>query len=165
MPQPFQIISVQGKGHPLPDLVCPGLFPEHIGVRFPELLFVKAIPEAFTAFFNFLVNFIFQFCQIIFQQHVCPVSFFGIPVVYERIVKSRHVPAGFPYPRVHENGCIQANDVVMHPHHRIPPVFPYVVLEFHAVLTVVVHGTQSVVYLAGGKNKTILLGMGNNVLE
>jgi len=41
---------------------------------------------------------------------------------------------------VHEDGGIDADDVLVHLHHGLPPVFADVLLQFHAVLAIVVNG-------------------------
>jgi hypothetical protein len=66
---------------------------------------------------------------------------------------------------MHEDGGVDAHDIVMHAGHGIPPLIPDVPLQFTAPGSVIIYGTQPVVDLARRENKTILLGMGNDGLE
>ena len=75
------------------------------------------------------------------------------------------MPGGFPDCGVHENGGIDADDVVVEHGHGLPPVAFYVVLEFHTVLGVVIHGAQAVINLAAREYEAVFLGMGYNRLE
>ena len=49
--------------------------------------------------------------------------------------------------------------------HRLPPVAFDIIFKFHTVLAVIIHGRQTVIYLAGLEHETILFGMGHYCLE
>jgi len=66
---------------------------------------------------------------------------------------------------VHEDGRIQPDDILIEQHHRVPPVLPDIVLQFNAILAIIINRGQSVIDLAGGKYISVLLAMCNQFLE
>ena len=66
---------------------------------------------------------------------------------------------------MHEDGGVYAYDILVQAHHRLPPVILDIVLELHAQLTIVVHGPQAVVNLAGREDKAVFLAVGYQNLE
>ena len=66
---------------------------------------------------------------------------------------------------VHEDRGVDADDVLVQFDHRIPPISLDVVLQLHAVLTVVVDGAQTVVDLARREDEAVLLAVGHEFLE
>ena len=54
----------------------------------------------------------------------------GILVVDQRVVESVDVAGGFPGGRMHEDGRVDADDVVVQRRHELPPVFLDIILEF-----------------------------------
>jgi len=46
---------------------------------------------------------------------------------------------------VHEDGGVDAHDVLVEQHHALPPVLLDVVLQLYAVLAVVIDSTQAIV--------------------
>ena len=161
----LEVVVVQGLGHPGMDFVIFGLAAQYIGVGGTELLLVEGFAELAAALLHLLVHLFLELGQILFDEHVGAVAFLGILVVDERIVESTHVARGFPDTGVHENGGVDAHDVVVEVHHRFPPVTLDVILHLDAHLAVVIHGAQTIVDLAGLKNETILFGMRHERLE
>ena len=86
-------------------------------------------------------------------------------IINQGVVEGVNVARGFPYGGVHEDGGVDAHDVLVQQSHGLPPIAFYVVFEFYAVLAVVVHGRKAVVYFRALKHKTVFLGMGNDFLE
>ena len=68
--------------------------------------------------------------------------------VDQGIGEAGHMPARLPDPRMHEDGGIEALDVVAGMDHGPPPAILDVLLEFHAERTVVPHGPEPAVDLA-----------------
>ena len=66
---------------------------------------------------------------------------------------------------MHEDGGIDAHDVVVEFGHRVPPVAFDVVFQFDAHLAVVIYGAQAIVYFARRKDESVLLAVGNQLLE
>ena len=60
---------------------------------------------------------------------------------------------------MHEYRRVNADYIVMKHGHRFPPVTLDVVLQFHAVLSVVVNGRQTVINLRRLEYESVLLGM------
>ena len=55
------------------------------------------------------------------------------------------VAGSLPHGRVHEDGGVDTHDIAVHQHHRLPPIFLDIILKLNAVLTVVIHGGETVV--------------------
>lgn len=66
---------------------------------------------------------------------------------------------------MHEDRGVDADDILVQFNHRIPPITLDIVLQLHAVLSVIVHGTESVIYLARGEYESVFLAMGDKFLE
>ena len=138
---------------------------EYAGVGLTEHCFVKAVAKAFGGFLDFFVNLVVVFGYLVFDEHVGAIAFLGVAVVYQGIVEGVHVSGSLPDGRVHENGRIQAHDVLVEQGHRFPPVAFYIILKFDAVLAVVVHCGEAVVNFAGGEYEAVLFGVRNYLLE
>ena len=66
---------------------------------------------------------------------------------------------------MHEDGRVDAHDILVEKRHSFPPVAFDVVFQFYAVLVVIVDGSEAVVDFAGLKHKPILFGVGYNFLK
>ena len=73
--------------------------------------------------------------------------------------------AGLPCGGVHKDGSIQSHDILVQLHHTLPPILFDVVLQFHTILTIIIHGAQAIINLTAGEHETVLLAMGNDFLE
>ena len=71
----------------------------------------------------------------------------------------------FPDAGVHENGRVDAHDVLIEAGHGFPPVGLDVVFELDTHLAVIINGSQTVVNLGGGEDEPVLLAMGYQYLE
>ncbi len=66
---------------------------------------------------------------------------------------------------MHEDGGIDAYDVLVEAGHGLPPVVLDVVFELYAHLAIVVNCGQAVIDFGGGENESVLLTMGDKHLE
>ena len=114
-------------------------------VRCTELCFVEAVAETLLSLFYLLLNLILVLRHLLFDEHVGTIALLRVTVVDEWVVEGIHVSACFPSGGVHEDGCVDAHDVLVQEHHRLPPVLLYIVLQLNAVLSVVIDGSQTVV--------------------
>ncbi len=130
-----------------------------------ELLAVESLAEALGGFCGLFIDFFVELGKMVFDEHVGAVALLGVAVVDQRVVESVDMARCFPDCGVHEYRRIDAHDILVEQSHGIPPVALYVVLEFYAVLAVVVHGGQSVVDFAGGEYKAVFFGVGNDFFE
>ena len=130
-----------------------------------ELGFVELVAKAFACLVNFLLNLVVKFGYLIFDEHVGTVAFLGVLVVNQRVVESVHVTAGFPNGRVHEDGGIDADDVLVETGHGIPPVFLDVVFEFRSVLSVVVNRSETVIDFGRREYESIFFAVRYEFLE
>lgn len=73
--------------------------------------------------------------------------------------------AGLPCLGMHKNSRIDAEDIGLQLGHGFPPVLTNVVSQLYTILTIIVHGGQSIVNFAGRKNKAILFAVGNDFFE
>ena len=83
----------------------------------------------------------------------------AVLVIDHRIAEIVYMAGSLPNGGMHEYRGVNADDIVMHARHGIPPMVPDIPLQLTPPWTVVVHGTQSVVDLARLKHKTVLFGM------
>ena len=66
---------------------------------------------------------------------------------------------------MHEDRGVDAHDILMQLDHRIPPVALDVVFQLHAVLSVVVHRSQTVVDFARREYESVFLAVGDQLFE
>jgi|GEM_PF-84847 len=59
--------------------------------------------------------------KIFFFQVVSPKTLLALFAVNKRVGEIFHVSRRFPNSRVHQNTCVQTDNVVVHAAHRIPP--------------------------------------------
>ena len=121
---------------------------QHAGIGFAELLLIKAIPELLGRLGYFFVYLFFVLGNLVFNQYIRTITLLAVAVVNQRVVECVHVSAGLPRRRVHEDGGIDAYDVLVQQHHALPPILLDVIFQLHTVLTVIIHGTQSVIDVA-----------------
>ena len=132
---------------------------------FAVLGLVEIGAETLAGLLDLLYDLFILLGQPLLYQHVGTVALFRILVVDQRVVERRDVSRSLPGLGVHENRGVDADDILVQFDHRIPPIAFDVVLQLHAVLTVIVHGTESVVYLARGEYETVFLAMGDQLFE
>ena len=128
-------------------------------------LFVECLAETFAGLSNLFVYLFVLLGEPVFDEYVRAVTFLGVFVVDERVVECAHVARGLPCFRVHEYRGVYAHDIVVQLGHGVPPISFDVVFQLDAHLPVVVHGTQSVVYLAGRKYESVLFAVRYQFLE
>ncbi len=126
--QLFQIVVIQRLGEPVMQPVPFLPVFEHPLIGLPELLLVERITKPFGRFFNLFTDLVLVFGQLIFDQHVGPVTFFGILVIDQRIVEGIHMAGGFPDRGMHENGRVDPHDILIQQYHAVPPVFFDIIL-------------------------------------
>ena len=138
---------------------------EHTTVGGAEFFFVEGFLETLATLSHFFLNLLVIFCELIFDKHVSAIAFLRILVVNQGIVKRIYVTRSLPNSGVHEDGRVDAHDVLVEQSHRLPPVLFDIIFEFNAELTVVIDCAQSVIDFTGGKYKSVLLAVGNYFLK
>ena len=138
---------------------------QNLGVCVAELGLVEVVAKALFGLGDVLVDFGFNLGDVLFDENVCAVALFAVFVVDERIVEGVDVTGGFPCRGVHEDGSINADDVLVHAHHCSPPILLDVVLQLTAQLAVIVGGAQAVVNLTAGKDKPVLLRVADDFFQ
>jgi len=138
---------------------------QHAGIGRAELSLVEGIAVFLGCLGHFFVDFVIILGYLVLDEHIGAVAFLRVAVVDEGVVKRIHVSTCLPDSGVHEDGGIDADDVLVQQHHALPPVLFDVVLQFHAVLTVVVHRAQSVVNLAAGEDEAVFLAVRDEFLK
>ena len=146
-------------------LVASGRGLRHTGRRFAVFGLVEIGAETLAGLLDLLFDLLVLLGQPLLDQHVGTVAFLRILVVDQRVVERRDVSRSLPGLGVHEDRGVDADDVLVQFDHRIPPIALDVVLQLHAVLPVIVHGAESVVYLARREYEAVLLAMGDKFLE
>ena len=142
-----EIVGVHGRGEALMKFVAFFLVLKHAGIGLTEHCLVEAVAETFAGLCHLFVDLIIEFGNLLLDEHICAVAFLGVFVVDERIVEGVDVARGLPDGRVHEDGRVDAHDVVVEHGHGLPPIAFDIVFELDAVLSVVVDSRQSVVDL------------------
>ena len=161
----LQVVGVEGLLHAPFHRVDAVLAALHVGVGGAELRLIEGLAELAARLVDLLGDLLLVLADVLLQQHVRPVALLAVLVVDQRIVEGVHVAAGLPHGGVHEDGRVDAHDVLVELHHGLPPVAADVGLQLGAVRAVVVRGAQAVVDLAAGEHEAILLGMADQGLE
>ena len=160
-----QVVGVQGLLHARLHGIDPVLAALHVGVGGQELGLVEGLAELAPALLHLLGDLLLVLGDVLLQQHVGAVALLAVLVVDQRVVEGVHMAAGLPSGWVHEDGRVDADDLLVQAHHGGPPVLADVVLELHPVWTVVVGGTEAVVDLAAGEHEAVFLGVSDQGLE
>ena len=90
-----------------------GLVLEHAGVGGAELGLVEGVAEFLGGLGHFFVDFVFDFSQLLLDQDVGAVALLGIAVVDQGVVEGVDVARSLPDGRVHEDGRVDADDVLV----------------------------------------------------
>ena len=93
--------------------VALGLLLEHAAVGGAKLRLVEGLAEAFACLGNFFFNLLLVLADLVLDEHVGAVALFRVAVVDEGVVEGIHVSACLPHGGVHENGSVDAHDVVV----------------------------------------------------
>ena len=141
------------------------LFLQHARRRLAVFLFVEGIAKTLAGLGHLLLDFLVVLRNLVLDQHVGAITLLRVTVVNQRVVKRVHMSAGLPNRRVHEHTRVDAHDVLMHQHHRLPPVLLDIILQFHTVLAVVIHCAQTIIDFARREDKPVLLTVRNHLLE
>ncbi len=129
------------------------------------LRLVERLAETLAGLLHLFLDLLVLLGDPILDQHVGSVTLLRILVVDQGIVEGGDVARGLPSLGVHEDGGVDAHDVFVQLHHRIPPVAFDVILQFHAVLSVIVNGSQTVVYFARREYESVLLAVSDQLFE
>ena len=130
-----------------------------------EQFFVEAVAETLTCLGALFLNLFVVFGELVFDEYICAITLLRVTVVDQRVVECIYVSGSFPCGRVHENSGINTDNVLVQQCHTVPPVALDVVFEFYAVLTIVIDGSQTIVYLARGEYKAVFLAMSYDFFE
>ena len=118
---------------------------EHTGIGSTEFLLIKGVAELLGGLGNLLVYLLLVLGYLVFDEHVGTITLLGVAVIDKWVVERIDVAGSLPHGRVHEDGSVDTYDIVVHQHHRLPPIFLDIILKLNAVLTVVIHGGETVV--------------------
>ena len=121
---------------------------QHPRVCGDELFLIEGVAEAFSGLLHLFVYLLLYLRHIVFNEDVRAVAFLAVLIIYHRVVEGIHMAGSLPHCRVHEDSRVETNDVLVHLHHRFPPVLPDVLLQLHSVLSVVIHGGEPVIDIA-----------------
>ena len=118
---------------------------EHTGIGSAEFLLIKGVAELLGGLGNLLVYLLLVLGYLVFDEHVGTITLLGVAVIDKWVVERIDVAGSLPHGRVHEDGGVDTHDIAVHQHHRLPPIFLDIILKLNAVLTVVIHGGETVV--------------------
>ena len=161
----LKVVVVQSCDHPFMDSIALGPVLDHARIRLAEKFFVETFSETFARFLHLFLDLLILFGEEILEQHIGTVTFLRVAVVDQRIVECAHMARSLPGFGVHEDGRIDAYDVLVEFGHRIPPIFFDVIFQFDAHLPVIVNGAQPVVNFTRREDKPVLLAVGDQFLE
>ena len=146
-------------------LVAPGGRLGNTGRSFAVLGFVESLSETLAGFLHLLLDLLVLLGEPVFDQHVGTVTLLRVLVVDQRVVERADMSRSLPRTGVHEDRGVDAHDILMQLDHRIPPVALDVVFQLHAVLSVVVHRSQTVVDFARREYESVFLAVGDQLFE
>ncbi len=63
-----------------------GVF-EDTGIGLAEHRFIKAVAKSFCGFSHLLIDFVIEFSDFVFDEHIGAVSLFRVLIVNQRVVK------------------------------------------------------------------------------
>ena len=86
-----KVVCIQSISHPLAHSLDFSGVSKHIRIGLAEFLLIESLSEFLARLLHLLVVLFLKFGDIILNEHVCPVTFLGILIVYERVVESSHV--------------------------------------------------------------------------
>ena len=142
-----------------------GLFTQHVGIGGAELFLVKGIAKLLAALGHLFLDLLLDLAQEILDEDIGPVALLGVLVVDKRVVEGTHVAGSLPNAGVHEDGGVNAHDILVQTGHGLPPIVLDVVFELHAHLAIIINGSQTIVDFAGGENESVLLAVGYQHLK
>ena len=140
----FKVGTLHGLGVAGVKFVTLLLMLEDAGIGLAELLLVEGVTKLLGGFLHLLVDLLLVFGDLILDEHIGTIAFLRVAVVDERVVESVDVTAGLPYGRVHEDGGVNAHDIVVKKHHAVPPVLLDIVFQFYTIWSVIIDGCESV---------------------
>ena len=129
------------------------------------LRLVEALAETFAGLLNLLCDLLVLLGDPLLDKHVGAVTLLRILVVDQGVVEGGHVSRCLPRLGVHEDGGVDAHDILVEFDHRVPPVTLDIVLELHAVLSIVIYGAKAVVYFARREYESVLLAVSHQFLK
>ena len=138
---------------------------EHAGIGLAEHRLVKLVAEALGGLLAFLVHLLLDLGNLVLDEHVGAVALLAVAVVNQGIVECVHVARSLPDGRVHEDGAVDAHDVLVQQRHGLPPVALDIVFQLYAVLCIVIHSAQAVIDFTRREHKAIFLGVRHDFLE
>ena len=100
-----------------------------------------------------------------FYQMVLSVAIVVLPALHQRIAEIRHVTAGFPSPRVHQDSRIQPHHIVALRYDRPPPRLLDIALQLHPQRPVVPSGAEAAVDFAALEHEPAAFGQGKNFVH
>ncbi len=118
---------------------------EHAGIGLAEHRLVKLVAEALRSLFTLLVDLLLDLGNLVLDKHISAVALLAVAVVDQGIVKRVHVARSLPDGGVHKDGAVDAHDVLVQQRHGLPPVALDVILEFDAILSIVIDCAQAVI--------------------
>ena len=89
----------------------------------------------------------------------------AVPAIHERVGEAGHVAGRLPHPGVHEDGRVEALDVVAGVDHRAPPAVFDVLLELDAERAVIPDRTQAAIDLRGLEDESAALAEGDQLVH
>ena len=147
------------------QFVTPLLVVEHAGIGLAEHRLVELVTEALGSLLAFLVDLLLDLGDLVLDEHVGAVALLAVAVVNQGVVERVHMARSLPDGGVHEDGAVDAHDVLVQQGHCLPPVALDIVFQFHAVLSIIIDSTEAVIDFTRGEHKAIFLGVRHDFLE
>ena len=161
----IEVGTLHGCGETRMERVALGLQFRNSRAGLQELLLVEGVLEALAGFFHLLLYLLVILRHLVLDEHVGAITFLGVTVVDEWVVEGVDMPGSLPDGGMHEDGGVDADDVLVQQHHALPPIFLDVVFQFHTILAVVIDSGQTIINITAGEDEAIFLAMAYNLLE
>ena len=95
------------------DGVAFGLVFGHARVGAAEHRFVEAVSKLLGGLLHLARDLLVDLGQVVLDQYVGAIALLAVSVVDEGVVKGVHMPGGLPNGRVHKDGSVYPDDVVV----------------------------------------------------
>ena len=112
---------------------------EDTGIGLAKLRLVEGIAELLGGLGHFLVDLLLDLRQVVLDQDIGTITLLRVLIIDQRVVERVDVARGFPDCRVHEDGGIDAHNVLVEQRHAVPPIFLDIIFQLHSILAVIVY--------------------------
>ena len=90
---------------------------QHARIRLTEHRFVELVTKTLASLVHLFLHLLVILGELLLDEHVGTIALLRIAVVNQRVVEGIHMPARLPNGGVHEDGGIDAHNILIEQHH------------------------------------------------